>query len=212
MSEEHSDSIPGSYRINRRGLLALVGFGTVSPVRNIGSNQSENTPSPREKVSTLPQFTRHPQPVPAEKLNHHQYVPAQETVNHRAAWKTVADESRGKLETFFEVTEISFTIDGEKVAPSDGSWSWEKISADDTESTQSQWRREWTYSTPPKQPGAHDFEATVSYSRPFTSKVPGGESKTREGVQTYEGCYTVIQPSSLLSSQSHWPESNYNNG
>lgn len=212
MSEEQSDSTSGSYRINRRGLLALFGFGAVSPVRNIGSNQSENTPSPTEKVSVLPRFTRYPQPVSAEKINHLQYVPAQETVHHTAAWKTVADESREKLETFFEVTEISFTIDGEKVAPSDGSWSWEKISADITESNQAQWRREWTYSTPPKQLGTHDFEATVSYSRPFTSKVSGGESKTREGVQTYEGCYTVIQPSSLLSSQPHWPESDSNHG
>jgi len=212
MSEEQSDSTPGSYRINRRGLLALFGLGAVSPVRGIGPNRSKDTTSPAEKVSALPQFTRYPQPVSAEKLNHLQYVPAQEAVHHTAAWKTVADENREKLETFFEVTEISFVIDGEKIAPSDGSWSWAKIHADNTESNRAQWRREWTYSTPPKQPGTHNFEATVSYSRPFTSKVSGGESKTREGVQTYEGRYTVIQPSSLLPSQAHWSESDSNHG
>lgn len=206
MSEEQSDSTHGSYRINRRGLLALFGFGTVSPVRNIGSNQSENTTSPTEKVSPSPRFTRYPRPVSAEKFNQLQYVPAQETIHHTAAWKTVADESREKLETFFDITEITFTIDGEKVAPSDGSWSWERIPAHDTESTQTQWQREWTYSTPPKDPGTHEFGATVNYSRPFTSKVPGAGNQTREGVERYEGFYTVMQPYSLLSSHPNWSE------
>jgi len=212
MSEEQSDSTPGSYRINRRGLLALFGLGTVSPVRIIESNRSRDTTSPAKKISAFRRFIRYPQPVSAEKLNHFQYVPAQETIHHTAAWKTVADENREKLETFFEATEISFTIDDEKVVSSDGSWSWEKIPAENTEGNHAQWRREWTYSTPPKQPGTHDFEATVSYSRPFTSKVSGGESKTFEGVQTYEGCYTVIQPSSLFASQLDWPEPDSNHG
>lgn len=202
MTREPSNTSTGSYSINRRALLALFSLGTVSSVpKAVAARKDDLSNSPDRSGRVLPwEQTRYPRPLSAEELGHRQYVPAEKTIHHTVAWKTVADEDRGKLEEFFEVAEFKFRIDGKKVSPSEGSWSWEKVFRTNAESdSQAQWRRQWTYSTPPKDPGTHEFGVVINYNQPFTSKVSGGESKTRSGVQAYEGEYTVTQPLSPTS-------------
>lgn len=205
MTKKQPNSKSGSYRIERRTLLALFSLGAVGCVPNTKAESGSDSSNPIDEDNhSLPRkLTRYPQPVPAEILDYRQYIPAGKTIHHTAAWRTIADEGRDKLEEFFEVTEITFIIDGEKVTPSEGSWSWEKIPRTNNErGDQAQWRRQWTYSTSPKEPGTYAFEVEINYNQPFTSKVGWGESKTRSGVRTHEGRYSVTHPSSLPTSQS----------
>lgn len=215
MTEKKPNSKSSSYRIERRTLLALFSLGAVGCVPNTSAEPRSDSSSPIDEGDhSLPRkLTRYPQPVPAEVLDYRQYVPAGKTIHHTAAWRTIADEGRDKLEEFFEVTEVTFIIDGEKVTPSEGSWSWEKIPQTNNErDDQAQWRRQWTYSTSPKEPGTYAFEVEINYNQPFRSKVDWGESKTRRGVRTHEGRYSVTHSSSFPTLQSIRSKSGANHG
>ncbi|QZY01179.1 hypothetical protein [Halobaculum rubrum] len=196
MTEQPSDSKIDSYSINRRAVLTLFSLGAVSSVPKAVAEQNSDTSSSTEQSRhRLPwKQTRYPHPVSAEELGNRQYVPAGKRIHHTGVWGTVGDEPREKLEEFFQVTDLSFIIDGERISSSEGWWNWEKIPSTDTETeNQAQWRRVWTYSTPPKEPGTYEYKVIESYSQPFTTKVAEGESETLRGVQTREGRYTVGQ-------------------
>lgn len=198
MTDDQSNSETGLYSVGRRGLLALFSVGPISRIPEAaGKSENHSSDETQQSHSSLPwKETRYPLPVSAEELGFRQYVPTGETIHHTAAWKTVDNEDRKKLKEFFRVTDITFTIDGDEIRPTEGNWKWDLISRSATENRcYKQWERQWSYSTPPKEPGIYDFEVEVVYNQPFISITSEGET-IREGTEMRHGTYLVGQPGS----------------
>jgi len=177
-------------RLNRRALLSVLGWGALQSIPNV---TAQHRASPRPSEDAYPRrYTEYPKPIPVEELGHRQYAHSSENIHHTVAWRTVADEGREKLEEFFAVTDISVIVDGQKVPLAEGQWSWERFNTTDSEKNdRPQWRRIWTYSVPPKEPGTYQFDVVVRYTRPYASKTTESESVIRNGMHRHEGKYTV---------------------
>jgi len=180
-------------RLNRRALLSVLGWGALQSIPNVTAQQRASPRFSEDEYTSHPRrYTKYPKPLPVEELGHRQYIPSGEDIHHSVAWRTVANEAREKLEEFIAAAEISVIVDGQKVPLAEGEWAWDRFSTTDSEKNdQPQWRRIWTYTVPPKEPGTYRFDVVVRYTRPYRSKNPEGESVTHDGIQTHQGKYTV---------------------
>ncbi len=181
--------------LNRRALLSVLGWGALQSIPNVTAQQRASPQFSENEYTCHPRrHTEYPKPLPVEELGHRQYVPSGEAIHHTVSWRTVANETREKLEEFFAAAEISVIVDGQEVPLSEGEWAWERFSTTDSEKNdQPQWRRIWTYTVPPKEPGTYGFGVVLRYTRPYRSKNSEGESVTRDGIQTHRGKYTVLE-------------------